>query len=411
MQHPEQTQRAYEAVRARTRQLLAGLSAEDLLLQIAEEASPGKWHLAHTTWFFERFLLRDLLGDQPVHADYDFLFNSYYKGVGRHLDRKRRGQLSRPSLAEILSYRNAIDQRMAQALNNPAPGAEFLRRLRIGLEHEMQHQELILTDIKYNLYLSPMQPPLAPAMDLRHQKAPPLTWLKAGGDVFFFGRDTADFSYDNERPRHRQVVEAFEIASRPLCNQEMLDFMTAGGYERPELWLSDGWDQIAGRQSCPLYWQKRGKDWFVYSSRGFVPLDPDQPAAHLDFYEADALARYYKARLPTEQEWELAMIGYAADDYFDFAGQALDPFFHLSGQVAAGGIWEWTSSAYGPYPGYKIESGALGEYNGKFMNNQRVLRGGSIASPPGHLRFTYRNFFPPGAAWQFSGVRLARDVR
>jgi len=376
----------YPSVRGATEALAEGLSAEDCALQSMPDASPVKWHLAHTTWFFETFLLeRYRPGHRPFHPAFRYLFNSYYNGVGEQFARPQRGMLSRPALSEVLAYRAHVDERMRALLDGGALPVEALGLVELGLHHEQQHQELILTDVKHLLSLNPLEPayregvpqPAAPA---------PLAWqAHAGGDTWI-GHDGAGFAFDNELPRHRVLLEPFELASRPATNAEFLAFVEEGGYRRPELWLSEGW--ALARAQCweaPLYWRTRDGARMEFTLHGAQPLDPHAPVKHISHFEADAFARWSDARLPTEFEMEAA------------------------GSMLAD-AWQWTSSSYGPYPGYRPAPGAVGEYNGKFMSNQYVLRGGSLATPPGHLRPTYRNFFPSAARWQFSGVRLARDA-
>ena len=376
----------YPRIRKATTGLAAGLSAEDCALQSMPDASPVKWHLVHTTWFFETFLLaRFASGYRDFHPAHRFLFNSYYNAVGEQFPRAQRGMISRPSLEEVRRYREHVDAGMAALLGGATLPDEALGLAELGLHHEQQHQELVLTDLKHLLSLNPLAPayregaprPAAPAA---------LAWQAHAGGETWIGHDGAGFAFDNELPRHRVLLEPFELASRPATNAEFLAFVEDGGYRRPELWLSEGW-AIARAQgwAAPLYWRKRDGAWTEFTLHGAQPLDAHASVAHLSHFEADAFARWAGARLPTEFEWE-----HAAPD--------------------AGAVWEWTSSSYGPYPGYRPAAGAVGEYNGKFMSNQYVLRGGSSATPPGHLRPSYRNFFPSGARWQFSGVRLARDA-
>ncbi len=379
----------FECVRARTVSLGAPLSAEDAQLQSMPDASPVKWHLAHTTWFFETFVLAPL-GIAPVAADYAFLFNSYYEAAGPRAQRERRGLVSRPSLAEVVAYRAEVDRRVLHAI---VEGRAEATVVELGLHHEQQHQELILTDIKHALGTQPTRPAYRSDLVRAPSVATPLTYATHDGGIVEVGAGPDGFAFDNERPRHRVFLEPFELASRCASNAEVLAFIADGGYRRPELWLSDGW-AIVQREgwTAPLYWQGET----LYELAGVRAIDPAEPACHLSFYEADALARWAGCRLPTEAEWEHAGI---------FAPNLDDDRLH------PGDVWQWTQSAYGPYPGFTPLGGALGEYNGKFMSGQVVLRGGSCFTPRDHARASYRNFFPPHARWQMTGARFARDAR
>ncbi len=417
---------------------------EDYGVQPMDDASPPKWHLAHTSWFFETFLLKPFLpGYRPFDERFEYLFNSYYNGVGNPYPRPRRGMLSRPTVATVFEYRRHVDEAMTRLLERVGD-AEVAARTELGLHHEQQHQELLLTDIKYNLGTNPLLP--AYRDDLRDRYA------EAGGS----GRDRrrfefaggiveigaaagagagaaagADgFCFDNEQPRHEVLLRPFALDDSPITNAEFLAFIEDGGYRRPELWLSDAWAQIAGlppldggdrdpsaqRRAGPLYWYRRDGEWYQYRLSGPASLDPDAPVAHVSFYEADAYARWAGARLPTEAEWEHAAAGVPVAGHFA-DGEALhplpappaDPLGTAPLRQMFGDVWEWTASPYGAYPGYRPLPGTLGEYNGKFMSNQLVLRGGSCVTQPGHVRHTYRNFFYPGDQWQFSGFRLAHD--
>lgn len=384
---------AYAAVRARSIELIEPLSAEDCQLQSMPDASPSKWHLAHTTWFFETFVLeRFERGFRPFDAAYRVLFNSYYQGVGAQHPRAQRGQLSRPGLEQVLAWRRQVDERIQALIATPSRG-EWRTLLQLGLHHEQQHQELLLTDILHALSCNPTlpayrcgTPPAAPAQ--------PLQWLRVRGGVVPLGHDAAldgEFHFDNEGPRHEVLLRDFELASRPVSCGAFRDFIADDGYRRPELWLSLGWDWVrAGARRAPLYWLD---DDSAFTLHGRVAIDANAPLAHLSCFEADAYARWAGARLPTEAEWE-------------HAARQLQP---LPAQMF-GSVWQWTQSAYAAYPGYRPAAGAVGEYNGKFMCNQFVLRGSSCATPGGHARASYRNFFAPDAQWQFSGLRLARDA-
>jgi ergothioneine biosynthesis protein EgtB len=408
---PDGPSARFVAVRRMTEALAAPLSPEDQQVQSMPDASPAKWHLAHTTWFFETFLLAP---HEPRFAPYDpayaYLFNSYYEAAGPRHPRPQRGLVTRPSCAEILAYRHATDDRMCALLERGLPRAA-LAVLELGLAHEEQHQELLVTDAKHLLSLNPLRPAYrADAAPLPRADAPPLRWTRHEGGVVEVGHAGAGFAFDNESPRHAALVRPFELASRAVTCGEWRAFVDDGGYRRPELWLSDGWAAVQARGwAAPLYWEG---DADLFTMAGLRALAPAEPACHVSYYEADAFARWAGARLPTEEEWELAASssrdapGRFADD------PALHPAVARPGEAAQllGDVWEWTRSAYAPYPGYAPPPGALGEYNGKFMCSQLVLRGGSCATPAGHVRPTYRNFFYPDARWQFSGVRLARDA-
>ncbi len=405
----------FAAVRMRTASLCAPLSSEDAQLQSMPDASPAKWHLAHTTWFFEAFVLAPL-GVAPVDPTSAYLFNSYYEAVGPRVERARRGLVSRPSLAEIVAYRAEIDRRVAHAIVEQRADASVVE---LGLHHEQQHQELIVTDIKHALATQPLRPAYrGELVRARGAAAIELTWREHAGGIFELGADAHGFAFDNERPRHRALVPPFAIASRPVANAEVLAFIADGGYRDPALWLSDGW-ALAQREQwiAPLYWERTASgEWEHYDLAGVRAVDPAETATHLSLYEADAIARWAGARLPTEAEWELAAAG--ADPTignFADAGSRCGSIDRLHPHVAHahemfGDVWQWTASAYAPYPGFRPLAGALGEYNGKFMSGQVVLRGGSCFTPRGHVRASYRNFFPPHTRWQSSGVRLARDL-
>ena len=382
------------------------------------DVSPTKWHLAHITWFFETFLIQpNLAGYTAFDPRFGYLFNSYYEQVGERHPRPQRGLLSRPSLAEVLAYRAHVDAAMARLIEvaSPEAWARILPLLELGLHHEQQHQELILMDIKHVFWTNPLLPAyLQNAPDLRiDAEAQPLEWLDFDGGLVEIGHSGPDFAFDNEEPRHKVWLEPFRLGSRLSTSGEYLAFIEDGGYARPELWLSEGWAAV--RQdgwTAPLYW-RLGDDgrWSVFGLAGLQTLCPAEPVAHLSYYEADAFARWAGARLPTEAEWETAAHGLPAEGNLADAG-ALHPI-PATGQGLVqmiGDLWEWTMSPYVAYPRYRPAEGAVGEYNGKFMSGQMVLRGGAAVTPPGHIRPTYRNFFPPAARWAFSGVRLAQDA-
>jgi ergothioneine biosynthesis protein EgtB len=414
--------RRYQRVRAKTEALAAPLSAEDMLVQSMPDASPTKWHLAHTTWFFEEFVLARF--DSAHRWDderWRVLFNSYYEAAGPRHSRLARGVLSRPSLDEVRRWRARVDEKMLTFMHGA--NSEALAVALLGTHHEEQHQELILTDVKHALASSPLRPSYLPAGPTATGTVPAnrtLEWRAYEEQVALVGHDGVGFAFDNEGPRHRALVGAFSLASRPVTNREYVRFIHDGGYERPELWLSDGWATAkAEGWHAPLYWERKGESWSHFTLRGARPIDEDAPVAHASFYEADAYARWAGARLPTEQEWEVAASGRAVKGNFleserlaptmafgsvETPGDSGDEVVQLFGDV-----WEWTASAYLPYPKFRPLQGALGEYNGKFMSGQMVLRGGSCLSPEDHLRASYRNFFPPHVRWQMTGIRLARD--
>jgi ergothioneine biosynthesis protein EgtB len=407
----------YRAIRATTRALSGPLSAEDCAVQSMPDASPVKWHLAHTTWFFETFILER---HDPQRAPFDpafrVLFNSYYNAVGDRHPRPQRGLISRPGLAEVLAYREQVDAEMSTLLDAGALSPELQSLAELGLHHEQQHQELILTDLKHLLSCNPTHPPYQKNWPLTPVHSAKRRWIGIGAGLREIGHGGDGFAFDNEQPRHKVWLEPFQIASLPITHGEFIDFIEDGGYRRPELWLSLGWDTVATRQwAAPMYWEKRGSRWFTFTLHGMAPVERNTPACHLSFFEAEAFARWAGARLPTEAEWECAAEGASRDGNFLESG-ALHPLAPREAPPEAvpaqmfGDVWEWTRSDYAPYPGFRPAEGAVGEYNGKFMCNQYVLRGGSCATPASHIRSTYRNFFPADARWQFSGLRLARDA-
>lgn len=416
---PPPLARHYERIRAASLALAAPLSAEDCQVQSMPDASPVKWHLAHVTWFFETFVLeRHEAGFRAFDPAFRVLFNSYYQGVGEQYPRPQRGLILAPTLEVVKRYRAEVDARMAELLAGHDGDAEIAALVTLGLQHEQQHQELILTDIKHALSFAPGHAAYARRWPMSSVRPQPLSWFGFEGGLVEQGHDAArdgDFCFDNETPRHRTWIAPFEMASRPVSYGDYLEFMADGGYQRPELWLSMGWDWVrAGARSAPLYWQRDGQRWWSHTLQGRVEVDANTPVCHLSYFEADAYARWAGARLPTEAEWELAASGAGDARSGNFADRGA---FHPLPQAQSAGdapvqmygdVWEWTQSPYGPYPGFRTLPGAVGEYNGKFMCNQFVLRGGSCATPAGHVRASYRNFFPPEAQWQFSGLRLAR---
>ncbi|HDZ56002.1 MAG TPA: ergothioneine biosynthesis protein EgtB [Pseudomonas xinjiangensis] len=386
----------FDEVRRHTTDLIESLNAEDCQLQSMPDASPVKWHLAHTTWFFETFVLASL-ADAPAAYDPAFkvLFNSYYVGVGERHTRAERGMLSRPTLKEVLDYRAHVDQHLRSAMQNQGLPGAVLDLIELGLNHEQQHQELILTDLKHHFFANPLRPawrPISADQSAQSEQGTGNGFILLSGGLIENGYDASGFCYDNELPRHRVWLAPFELATHNVTNGDYLAFMADGGYNRPELWLSDGWDLLCQEQwRAPLYWRHDDEGWHNFTLHGEQPLAHDAALSHVSFYEADAYARWANARLPTEAEWE-------------FAARSEPQLSGLFNEV-----WQWTNSAYLAYPGYQPAPGAVGEYNGKFMINQMVLRGASLATPTGHSRTSYRNFFPPQARWQFSGLRLARE--
>ncbi|HEY5291513.1 MAG TPA: ergothioneine biosynthesis protein EgtB [Burkholderiales bacterium] len=407
----------FRSIRLATCALAAPLSAEDCAIQSMPDASPVKWHLAHTTWFFETFVLAPHQpGYRVFDASYRFLFNSYYNAIGERHPRPERGMLSRPGLEEILAYRRHVDEAMPGLLAGDRAPPESGALIELGLQHEQQHQELILTDAKHLLSRNPLKPAYQKQWPLTPIQARERHWISCAAGLREIGYAGADFCFDNETPRHRVWLDAFQIASHPVTHGDFIAFIDDGGYRRPELWLAAGWDAVAARGwHAPQYWERRDGRWHAFTLHGEVPVDPHTPVCHVSFYEAEAFARWASARLPTEAEWEVAARDAPREGNFLESG-ALHPLALREAPAdgtlaqAYGDVWEWTRSDYGPYPGFRPVAGAVGEYNGKFMCGQYVLRGGSCATPSSHIRASYRNFFPPDARWQFSGLRLARDA-
>ena len=408
----------YERIRDFTEELCEPLEIEDHVVQSMPDASPAKWHLAHTTWFFERFILQEQFGAEPVDERYNFIFNSYYNAAGDQFSRPDRGVLSRPTVGEIYDYRSQVDARMGELLTSEEiERPETAAHVDLGLHHEQQHQELLVTDMKHMFGQNPLHPEVVDEREPagRNREAGDLRWRDLGGGECEVGYGGDDFAFDNERPRHTVRQRPFQLASRPVTCGEYVEFIEDGGYERVELWLSDGWATVQERGwDSPMYWKKVDGDWHIYTLAGLRQVDPHEPLAHVSYYEADAFAEWAGARLPTEQEWEIAAQAEPLAGHFAESGRrhparrSGDENGELSQMF--GDVWEWTASAYSPYPGFERFPGKIGEYNGKFMCNQYVLRGGSCATPESHIRRTYRNFFYPHSRWQFSGFRLARDA-
>jgi len=430
----------FNDVRATTLALAEPLSAEDCALQSMPDASPVKWHMAHTTWFFETFIVAPMVPDyKPFHPHFRILFNSYYNAVGARHPRPERGLVSRPDLQDVLAYREHVDQQMQECLSQGTGlTADAAALVELGLNHEQQHQELILTDVKHLFSRNPLHPVYRKPWPLTTIHPRQRTWISYPEGLYEIGHRGDGFAFDNEGPVHRAFVNAFSLASHPVTHGDFLEFMADGGYRRPELWLSLGWDAVQSKGwEAPLYWERHAGAWHTYTLHGLVEVDPNTPVCHVDYFEADAFARWAGERLPTEFEWEVAArLALAAqraaargEKSGRAAGKAASPIdgnfvesrsYHplalrdapIPGTPAQlfGDVWEWTQSSYAPYPGFRAPEGGIGEYNGKFMCNQYVLRGGSCATPASHIRATYRNFFPPEARWQFSGLRLARDA-
>jgi len=403
----------FQRVRSASAELCRGLAIEDFGLQGVAEASPLKWHLAHTTWFFETFCLQPFAATYvPPQPRFAVLFNSYYNGIGAQYPRGRRHLLSRPTVAEVFEYRRVVDAAMLELLEqNDNP--ELLERTVLGLHHEQQHQELMLTDLKWNFSFNPLYPALR-EQPLSPQPEPaPLHFMTTTTTEGWIGHDGSGFAYDNEMPRHPVAVPGYQLAQRLITNVEYQAFIDDDGYDRPELWLADGWAWINQHNvRHPLHWVRQHNHWYEFTLHGLHSQDPHRPVTHVSFYEADAYARWADARLPTETEWELAAANYSVEGRFADS-EELHPGAAIGNtglQQLFGDCWEWTASPYVGYPGYRPAPGAIGEYNGKFMCNQMVLRGGSCATPPGHIRPSYRNFFYPHDRWQFTGIRLARDL-
>lgn len=411
----EELMRLFARTRQRTLSLAQPLSPEDCALQSMPDASPVKWHLAHTSWFFETFILEHAAGYQVFDPAYRVLFNSYYVAVGDRHPRPERGLISRPDLSDILRYREHVDKGMMEAASAGLDASQ-LKLLELGINHEEQHQELILTDLKHLLWKNPLRPTYQATWPLTPVEPGPAQWLAFPAGLHEIGHSGDSFAFDNESPRHREYSQGFEIRSHPVTHGDFIAFIEDGGYCRPELWLSAGWDCVSQNHwQAPMYWEQIDGDWHTFTLHGMAKVDPHTPICHVSYFEADAFARWANARLPTEVEWEVAAAGCLINGNF-LESDAFHPLprrGHSDDSQPSqifGDVWEWTSSDYSAYPGFRPAPGAVGEYNGKFMCGQYVLRGGSCATPERHIRATYRNFFPPSARWQFSGLRLARDA-
>ena len=417
---------AFQTVRQTTRDLCRPLCTEDYVIQSMPDVSPPKWHLGHTTWFFERMILEEFADNyRACNPRYYFVFNSYYQSFGERVARDIRGTLSRPTVEEVFDYRTEVDEKLVGLIGGLEQGrfAEFADLVELGLHHEQQHQELLVTDVKHILASNPLRPTYRACDGEGTRRAPepsPPTFHEFEAGMFEMGAPDRGFAWDNERPRHKTWLSDYGLMDRPVTCGEYLEFMKDGGYREPLLWLSDGWDAVSenGWRS-PLYWDRRGGDWEIVTLRGSRPLDPAEPVAHVSFYEADAYARWEDRRLPTEAEWERAARQHGGSLQGNFLENGR---FHPAPcgcgsreeqpkvRQLFGDVWEWTGSAYLRYPGYRQDPGPLGEYNGKFMSNQMVLRGGSCATPRSHIRPSYRNFFQCDKRWQFTGIRLAKDL-
>ncbi|WP_240623234.1 ergothioneine biosynthesis protein EgtB [Brevundimonas lutea] len=412
VRRPDDLIARFRTVRDRSLGLAAPLSPEDQQVQSMPDVSPTKWHLAHTTWFWETFLLKPYLeGYTSPDGRFDYLFNSYYEAIGSRHPRAERGLISRPSCDEVVAYRRHVDDAMTTLLADPPARHtdEIAGRTEIGLNHEEQHQELLLMDIKHVLSMNPLSPAYARSAPHEVQPTRDPDWVRFDGGLVEIGHDGDGWAFDNEGPRHKVWLEPFALADRLVTVGDWLSFIEDDGYHRAELWLSDGWAVVQAEQwRAPLYWREDGEAWSLFSLTGQHPLNPAEPVCHVSFYEADAFARWSGRRLPTEAEWEVATAAMAADSGPALHPRPAEPTPGL--RQMQGEVWQWTASPYVAYPRYRPAEGALGEYNGKFMSNQMVLRGGACVTPPGHARATYRNFYPPAARWPFTGLRLADDV-
>jgi ergothioneine biosynthesis protein EgtB len=399
----------YQQIRQTSARICQPLAIEDYTIQSMPDVSPPKWHLAHTTWFFETFVLvPHLPGYTVFHPQFGYLFNSYYEAVGARHPRHQRGLLSRPTVSEVYRYRDRVDRAMTELLSTIPESTDLAQLVILGLHHEQQHQELLLTDIKHILATNPLRPVYRSDLSSHLNRDRTFEWLKYPGGLYSIGHQGDEFAFDNESPRHQTYLQDYQLANRLVTNGEYLEFMQAGGYQESKYWLAEGWMTVQTQQwQSPLYWELIDSHWWVMTLGGLRQLDLDEPVCHVSFYEADAYATWTGKRLPTEAEWEVATVNIAQIGNF-LDDDLLHPTpLNNSHHQFFGDVWEWTQSAYLPYPGFQIADGAIGEYNGKFMCNQMVLRGGSCVTSANHIRSTYRNFFPPATRWQFSGIRLA----
>jgi len=404
------TENLFLHVRNQTEILSNGLSAEDQCVQATAYTSPTKWHLAHTTWFFETFILKPELKDyEEFNPDFNFLFNSYYEQIGERHARDMRGLLARPSIDEVYAYRSQIDKSMLTYLHRGLDD-DKLGLLELGINHEQQHQELILTDIKYTLSCNPINPIYNAAKPWEVSPNHEREWIRFDGGLMQIGADGETFAFDCESPRHKTWLEPYKLASHPVTNLDYMEFIRDGGYQKPELWLLDGWSECCNSNwKAPLYWEQKGDEWVLFTLSGLRPINLNTPVCHISYFEADAYARWAGCRLPTEAEWEnAAQTCQISGNFLESCAYHPLPSTKIGLNQMFGDVWEWTASPFIPYPGFKIAEGAVGEYNGKFMSGQMVLRGGSCATPQSHIRPTYRNFFYPPDRWQFSGLRLAK---
>lgn len=413
----DELQKKYERVRSFSKELCEPLETEDFVIQSMPDVSPTKWHLAHTSWFFETFVLKEVFENyKSINDNYNYLFNSYYVQVGERFFRPNRGLLSRPTVKEVFDFRNYIDEHMQKFFETA--GEELISKMKvvleIGLNHEQQHQELMLTDIKHVFAQNPLYPVYRKAKVISSNEISKINWIEFDEGVYSIGFDKDSFFFDNEKPNHKTYLNSFLFADRLTTNKEYIDFIDDNGYSRTELWLSDGFAKVEQEKwNAPLYWKKIDNKWHHFTLNGLMEVDPNEPVCHVSFYEAEAYARWANARLAIETEWEIASTNILIDGNFvDERNYNPKPLNENNSKIKQmfGDVWEWTRSDYAPYPGYKIPNGAIGEYNGKFMSGQIVLRGGSCATSKDHIRNTYRNFFPHHSRWQFMGIRLAKDL-
>lgn len=414
----EQLLLQYRTIRQLTEKICRPLLTEDYVIQSIEDVSPPKWHLAHTSWFFETFLLLPNLPTYPLFDSiFPYLFNSYYQTIGTFFPRMQRGLLSRPTVEKVYAYRHYVDEWIETLIQQSDSDTldKLNTLLTLGLHHEQQHQELLLTDIKHNFSLDPADPVYHPSTVSQNNQAYPMDFIQQAGGLIEIGHAEDTFCFDNELPRHKIFLAPYSLASRLVTNAEYLEFIQAGGYQDPQWWLSDGWDVVQKNHwFAPLYWRQVGNEWLLFTLSGLQSFNPLEPVSHVSFYEADAYARFKSMRLPSEAEWEhcaqVMQVNRAEGHFVENEVYHPLPPQHPQATQMFGDVWEWTNSAYLPYPGYQALHGALGEYNGKFMSNQMVLRGGSCVTSTSHMRSSYRNFFQPDKRWQFSGIRLAKNL-